>query len=268
MLYIIATSFCFFILLSTVKTAPAARFLVPPAVLLPFCPPGLAIPHTHPRALSDASPKPPPRPNLRPPTVLAPPIVRHPNTTVVCVSATRIGVLIRRKFHTLIFRFLPFFRLIGPAPREFFFVWAIFSSASNPSSPHLYAVGRTATPAASVRFADAISRFRDLENPHWPIDASSPRPQYVCHIILFGYFRASPCFPGRSPSFSFGSSRRTAEKTIDEFRDAARVPVAPSLLSSPDFVPGTFIPLFSYAHLTTMCTSAPAQVNNDYGPLL
>ncbi|KAJ7258591.1 hypothetical protein C8J57DRAFT_1515891 [Mycena rebaudengoi] len=266
MLYIITASFCFFILLSRVKTAPAARFLVPPAVLLSFCSPGLATRHTHPRALSDASPKPPPRPNLRPPTVLAPLIVRHPNTAVVCVSATRIGVLFRRL-------------CLGVGvwvyggewvawPRANSSSFGLFSAQPQTPLPHLYAVGRTATPAASVRFADAISRFRDLETPRWPIDASSPRPQYVCHIILFGYFRANPCFPGRSPSFSFGYSRRTAEKTIDEFRDAARVPAAPSLLSSPDFVPGTSIPLFSYAHLTTMCTSAPAQVNNDYGPLL
>jgi hypothetical protein len=96
MLHITTTPFCLFIHLSTAKTPPAAHFLVSPAVLLPFCPSGLAIPHTYPQALSNAAPNLPPSPNFRPPTVLAPPIARHPNTAVVCLSATRIGVLFRR----------------------------------------------------------------------------------------------------------------------------------------------------------------------------
>ncbi|KAJ7247466.1 hypothetical protein C8J57DRAFT_721442 [Mycena rebaudengoi] len=94
-------------------------------------------------------------------------------------------------FYTLIFRFSPFFRLIRLAPREFSFVWAIFSLPSQRLlCPHLHAVARAATPAGPDRFADAISRLLDVTNPGWFIDARSPRPQDL-GVFLGGCFSAN-----------------------------------------------------------------------------
>ncbi|KAJ7207694.1 hypothetical protein C8J57DRAFT_1734155 [Mycena rebaudengoi] len=232
MLHITTTPFCLFIHLSTAKTPPAAHFLVSPAVLLPFCPSGLAIPHTYPQALSNAAPNLPPSPNFRPPTVLAPPIARHPNTAVVCLSATRIGVLFRRLClgvgvgvygREWIFTL---FSTNRPGPREFIFdyrhVFTSLTSAPLSSSPRRCAYRHTRGPD---RFGAAISRLRDVENPVWSIDAKSPRPQYVSvAVVLVRVFR---------------QERR---ETLEELSDVAR---APASVSRPHVSPSP-LPCFLY----------------------
>jgi hypothetical protein len=107
------------------------------------------------------------------------------------------------KFYILIFRFSPFFRLIGLAPREFIFVWAIFNSGESPHiiSPFLGLPPHFYQPHLGS-FVLISTPLRVPPHPRVPIALALPYPDSATLRTLFGLSTRS--LRGLSMSFFLG----------------------------------------------------------------